>query len=143
MAACAFHTVVERLATHHIAIASSMLPDRLMTIFAKTRRKLVGLADSYVSFLAVVARFAIAFPVCLFVYNAIKVLTPCFVPLSRALDLFWCPLVVMVYADTEPANRDGSGQVPSHYFYVALLALAIVAMWTANDRRRRHGKGSP
>jgi hypothetical protein len=98
-------------------------------------------SEFFVNFLGIAARFAIAFPACLIVYNLINAVIPCFVPLSRLLDLFWCPLVIMVYADTEPTYRDSSGQVPPHYFYVVLLALAIVAVWATNDRRRRNGKG--
>ena len=98
------------------------------------------LSDFFIRFLAIAARFAIVFPLCLFLYHFVKAAEPCFVPLSRVLDLMWCPLIIGIYFGTDFHHDDG-GLVPPHYLPMSLLAVAIVVIWTTNDYRRRCGKG--
>jgi hypothetical protein len=132
------------LATHRIASASSMLPDRLMTIFAKTRRKLVGLADLFVSLLAVTARLALVFPGCLCLYDYFDGLRVClnFTGVMNISDLALCPLGALVLSFRSVAGpyRDHNGEFLPHYLPIFLIALVIAVIWARVDHRR-YGKG--
>lgn len=100
----------------------------------------VRLSDFFVSTLGIAARLAIAFPACLLVFHLLKSLGTCFAIVLEPLDLLWCPLVTAIYLETEP-SLGSDGNVPLQYLLVAVVALAIVAVWAANDRRRRQGRG--
>jgi len=73
------------------------------------------------------------------IFHLIKTMGICLPLLSGIFDLIWCPLVMDVYFETE-SGRGEAGKIPPYYLPVALVALAIVALWVTNDRRRRQGK---
>ncbi len=121
------------------------------------RKILPRLWNLAVGFLGIMARFAVAFPLCLCAFDFLTATWFCIVHMNFAdngLEMLGCPLVGLFFMvgwmHFEP-NIDFGESKLLHFLFMSLVALAIAIAWAIIDRRRsgkrrrlkNAGRGTP
>jgi hypothetical protein len=109
---------------------------------AKRRSKTSGQPlEFFLYSLGLATRFAVAFPICLWLYTFFDTLHWCFGDGSSrdfTTDVLGCPFVAMFWTTGSllDFDRDDSWAARPHYLSVALITLVVAVAWGVICRQR-------